>query len=262
MTRGRCGGAIAVWPRHSSAWRLRTRHCATLGPRIRGGERVCVVCGCVGVACCGARRPELAMCLLSEVAFACDEEFKGCLPLMLHACVVLLDAGERALALPFLAQHPNLSPFEFAPWVEGQEGRTGRPKAQALHRARMREKAPGNVRRVCDGHHRHAGASAVACHRVAAGAHARVGAPHGAGALGGQLLPRARAGRGQALRHGAGEGLRGSCSGRGRRWEGLRAAPLAAKLCTRASGGAAHAHRLRLATRIASLRLPLGRCRA
>lgn len=40
------------------------------------------------------RRPELAMCLLSEVAFACHEEFRGCLPLLLHACAVLLDSGE------------------------------------------------------------------------------------------------------------------------------------------------------------------------
>lgn len=38
-------------------------------------------------------RPELALCLLSEVAFLCNKEFRGCLPLLLHACFVLMDAG-------------------------------------------------------------------------------------------------------------------------------------------------------------------------
>jgi hypothetical protein len=43
-------------------------------------------------------RPELALCLLAEIAYEHDEDFAGHLPLLLHAVLLVVDAEEALVA--------------------------------------------------------------------------------------------------------------------------------------------------------------------
>ena len=53
-------------------------------------------------------RAEVAVCLLAEVAYEHDEDFRGHLPLLFHTMLLLMDSTDN---LVFRSPYPQLNPL-------------------------------------------------------------------------------------------------------------------------------------------------------